>query len=1140
VIKMRNTNTAININGGIQAVGAVADSVVFTSWKDDTHGNPADTNSDGSASAPGHSDWSWIKMTSTAIDSLCDFQYAFVGYGGFRSSQPWNGTLWCESSSPDIRDCNFWTDRIAIRCDGNSAATIEDNYFFNSYSVPIHVSARATPTIQNNSYDQNAYHALGLISETLASSTTLPPPTAGQAYFGTPFPYFLVQGDVTVGSGSVLTISPGVVLKHESYGWKVNGGFRAEDLSGTNPIVFTDIKDDGHGGDSNVDGNASNPSNGDWPNVQFNDVSDDANCVIDGCEFWYGGWSPAAVVMTNASPTITNSSFEFNYKGIWAQGLSNPTITNNLIRQCTWTPIVIDILANPVFGGNVFDSNGLMALAYIGGTLAQDGTIPQRSLAGYTNITNVLDTSLTVAFGVTLTIDPGVVLKLWSGNSPYYTVGNWIKIDGALVMDGTPTDRITVTSVEDDTVGNPADTNNDGSLTVPAPGDWYYVQFNDVSDDAVSVIDNCVLRYGGRGATGAVRVQTSGPTITDNSFELTSDDAIRLEGTADPVITGNAISGSTRTPLAMSLLANPTLSGNILSGNYYEAIGVLGETLAQDVTWTRRDFGGDVNREFVLLSTLTVGTGSNLTLQKGLVIKPLSGVDLNVRRGLFAVGGAEPESLIVFTSPRDDFYGGDTNGDSTATDGYSLRWGTIQIEPTALNANVQFQNCVFAYATTSTSEGAITVQGTLSPDIDGCIFSHLTNGINYTQASGDSTKGKVTDCDFFDHSAFAVKNTGLAHTVSARNCWWGDNTGPTHASNPGGLGEPITDMVAYAPFQGMGLGNYHLGDVSLNGEVRAYDASLVLQHLVAPFLTGQQQVIGDVTCASGLTAFDASQILQWVAQLIVTFPCLEIANPGLENGVLDDGDRLAGRAAGGGAPAVGLEYVVSLADVPLESGARIRVPLVAEGIGEFTAAQFTLRPDAGVLRIVEIEAGDAVGEAQFRAAIDDEGVARIAAAGLVPMAAGALAVLTVEVVPAPDASGELAIEFLDAMLNEQDVLGSAQGSRGLPGDGTSVAGGLPTRFSLTQNRPNPVHAGAGTSIRFAIPQSVDAAVTDLSIFGVDGRRVRTLVSGVKVAGEHEVTWDGRDDRGQRVASGVYFYRLSAGSFVAQKKLVLLK
>ncbi len=60
------------------------------------------------------------------------------------------------------------------------------------------------------------------------------------------------------------------------------------------------------------------------------------------------------------------------------------------------------------------------------------------------------------------------------------------------------------------------------------------------------------------------------------------------------------------------------------------------------------------------------------------------------------------------------------------------------------------------------------------------------------------------------------------------------------------------------------------------------------------------------------------------------------------------------------------------------------------------------------------------------------------------------------------------------------------------------------------------------------------------VFDVAGRRVRTLVDERRPAGVFSVAWNGEDDRGQRVASGVYFYRMRAGAFVDTKKMVLLK
>ena len=101
---------------------------------------------------------------------------------------------------------------------------------------------------------------------------------------------------------------------------------------------------------------------------------------------------------------------------------------------------------------------------------------------------------------------------------------------------------------------------------------------------------------------------------------------------------------------------------------------------------------------------------------------------------------------------------------------------------------------------------------------------------------------------------------------------------------------------------------------------------------------------------------------------------------------------------------------------------------------------------------------------------------------------------------------------------------------------------LPRVFSLEQNYPNPfsengVIGNAATAIRFTLPS---AGKVSLAIYDVSGRLIDTLESGNRAAGEHLIRWDGRDNRGERVASGVYFYRLTAGDFVATRKLVLLK
>jgi hypothetical protein len=92
------------------------------------------------------------------------------------------------------------------------------------------------------------------------------------------------------------------------------------------------------------------------------------------------------------------------------------------------------------------------------------------------------------------------------------------------------------------------------------------------------------------------------------------------------------------------------------------------------------------------------------------------------------------------------------------------------------------------------------------------------------------------------------------------------------------------------------------------------------------------------------------------------------------------------------------------------------------------------------------------------------------------------------------------------------------------------------RFALDQNYPNPFNPS--TKIRFSLPK--DNMKVELVVFDVSGRTVRTLVNRLESGADHEIFWDGKNDRGEEVSSGVYFYRLNADQLSSTKKMVLLK
>jgi hypothetical protein len=102
--------------------------------------------------------------------------------------------------------------------------------------------------------------------------------------------------------------------------------------------------------------------------------------------------------------------------------------------------------------------------------------------------------------------------------------------------------------------------------------------------------------------------------------------------------------------------------------------------------------------------------------------------------------------------------------------------------------------------------------------------------------------------------------------------------------------------------------------------------------------------------------------------------------------------------------------------------------------------------------------------------------------------------------------------------------------------GVDAAGIIPTEYSLSQNYPNPFNPS--TSIQFGLPAQ---AFVTMEIYNILGVKVRTLLQGaVMSAGIHQMEWNGKDDAGASVTSGVYLYRINAGTFQVTKKMMMLK
>ncbi len=210
-----------------------------------------------------------------------------------------------------------------------------------------------------------------------------------------------------------------------------------------------------------------------------------------------------------------------------------------------------------------------------------------------------------------------------------------------------------------------------------------------------------------------------------------------------------------------------------------------------------------------------------------------------------------------------------------------------------------------------------------------------------------------------------------------------------------------------------------------------------------------------------------------------------------------------------------------------QSGDQLSVPLWADISSEASAAQFELTFDADKLGGIEIVKGGMVSEMTL-----DYTVAEGSIKGIIYHLGGN---------SFGPATGEL-IEFnfnipngdfdLSSDLNLTDFLIVNPAADFMPVD---IKGQLPKSFSLAQNYPNPFNSS--TNISFDLPS---AGYVELSVYDLLGRKVTILLDSFLSAGNHLVTWDGRSGIGERMATGIYFYRLKAEGFDDTKKMLLVK
>jgi hypothetical protein len=226
-------------------------------------------------------------------------------------------------------------------------------------------------------------------------------------------------------------------------------------------------------------------------------------------------------------------------------------------------------------------------------------------------------------------------------------------------------------------------------------------------------------------------------------------------------------------------------------------------------------------------------------------------------------------------------------------------------------------------------------------------------------------------------------------------------------------------------------------------------------------------------------------------------------------------------------------YTVTAPAFQLENGGTAVVPIQVSGQGELLGHEYHLAFDPEQISIRDVTLSEAARGAQLYWSVKGGELHIALASTEVLPVAGAVTVTL-----APERrlqDGErVRLDFTRVRLNEQDVTATARSGGGTGGK----PGNLPTRFDLAQNHPNPFNPT--TTIQYSIPAGEGTVAVSIRIYDVAGHLVRDLVNQSEGPGIHSAVWDGRDERGERVGSGVYFYRMRAGSFNSSRKMVVLK